>query len=214
MTKQFEEEVLEKTKQGETIDKLDIPIAKFFWQAGLFGNSSNDNIPKFLKEIIVLKNFSDNELRIFSKYLHLRSFSNGEIIFRQGNLGIGFYFILSGQVDITVESNLNLDLDGFLDKEKLVLTLERFDYFGELALLQENSIRNASAYAKENCLLLGFFKPDLDEIIEEYPIVATKLLQSVSMIIANRLLSVTNEVRKLKNRIAKLEGKNVEVKGR
>lgn len=212
MAKELEEEILEKMKQGEAMEKLDIPIAKFFWQAGLFGKSSNDNIPKFLKEIIVLKNFSDNELRIFSKYLHLRSFSNGEIIFRQGNLGIGFYFILSGQVDITVENSLNLD--GFLDKEKLVLTLERFDYFGELALLQENNIRNASAYAKENCLLLGFFKPDLDGMIEEYPIVATKLLQSVSMIIANRLLSVTNEVRKLKNRITKLEGKNDEIKGR
>lgn len=213
MNKNFESEVAENISKGRTVPRLDIPIARYFWQSGLFGSSSKDNIPKFLHKISVLKNFSENESRLFSKYLHHRTFSNGEIIFKQGNTGIGFYFILSGQVDITVAKDSN---DSFEDsgKESLVLTLERFDYFGELALLQENSVRNASAYAKENCSLLGFFKPDLDEMIEEHPIVATKLLQSISMIIANRLFLVTSEVRKLKNQIVKLEGKNAQVNQR
>ncbi len=209
MAKGFEEDVMEKISQGKDIQKLDIPITRYFWQSGPFGSSSSDNIPKFIRKISVLKNFSDNELRIFSKYLHHRTFSNGEIIFKQGNIGIGFYIILSGQVDIAVEKDNGQSFEDN-GKESLVLTLERFDYFGELALLQENSIRNASAYAKENCNLLGFFKPDLDEMIEEYPVVATKLLQSISMIIANRLFSVTGELRKLKNHIVKLEGENVQ----
>ncbi|EQC52083.1 hypothetical protein, partial [Bacteriovorax sp. DB6_IX] len=56
--------------------------------------------------------------------------------------------------------------------------------------------------------LLGFFKPDLDAMIHEKPVVASKLLQSVSLIVANRLYSVTQEVRRLKDRIQQLEVEN------
>lgn len=201
----FEDEISnDKSKVKE--DRLDIPVMKYLWQSGPFGSGSEDNIPKFLRKIEVLKNFSDNELRILSKFLHQRNFSGGEIIFKQGSLGIGLYFILSGQVDIVVERDRFENHEGAEIRENLVITLEKFDYFGELALLQEGSIRNATAYSKENCTVLGIFRPDVDDLIEEYPIVAAKLLQSVAMIVANRLFSLTSEVRRLKAKLSKWEG--------
>ena len=79
-----------------------------------------------------------------------------------------------------------------------------YDYFGELALLQENNFRTATL-SRDNSQLLGIFKPDLEVLIDEYPIVATKLLQSISVILANRLFSITSEVRALKMKIANME---------
>lgn len=88
---------------------------------------------------------------------------------------------------------------------RLVVSLDSGDYFGELALLQENSLRNASAISRDNTLLLGIFKPDVEELINIHPIIATKLLQSISIIIANRLYSLTKEARSMKQKLFELE---------
>jgi CRP-like cAMP-binding protein len=162
-------------------------------------------LPKFLGKIEVLKNFSDNELRILSKFMHLRSFENKEVIFRQHDLGVGFYLVYSGNVDVIVDS----DKEDDSERSNYLLSLERRDYFGELALLQENSARNATVIARGNTELVGIFKPDVEMLISNYPVVAAKLLQSVSLIIANRLFSVTREVRELKYKLSQIEvGKN------
>lgn len=190
-------------------EKVDIPFLKYFWQAGPFVSSKNQNVPKFLKKIHVLKNFTDYELYTLSRYFHLRTFGNKEVIFKQGDTGIGFYFIYSGHVDIIVEKDqLLAPEDDERPTTNHIITLEKFDYFGELALLQENSVRNATAVAKDSCSLMGIFRPDIDELIVENPIVAAKLLQSVSFIIGNRLFLLTNEIRRLKHKIALEEKKS------
>ena len=81
------------------------------------------------------------------------------------------------------------------------MTLEKGNYFGEIALLQKRSTRSASAVAHEPLTLIGIFQPDLEEIIIKDPLVAARLLQSVSIILTNRLFSITREVRGLKHKI-------------
>ena len=203
----YEKQVKDMVNQGgELPRKIDIGVMKYFWQISPFAASRKDNIPRFLRNIGVLKNFTDNELRILSKFLHERIFQDMEPIFKQGDLGIGFYFIYSGNVEIIVERDKSdLETGGNLSEYNLVIALDKFDYFGELALLQSNSIRSATAVAKNACRLMGIFKPDLDELISTYPVVATKLLQCVSEIIAERLFSLTREVRDLKYKLAKKE---------
>lgn len=204
----YEKNVKEMIEKGaELPKKLDIPLLKYFWQSSPLAHGQVHSIPRFLRKIIVLKNFSDNELRILSKYIHVRKFAENEAVFRQGDLGIGLYFIYSGHVDVIVEQeSLVGPTDEELPKARHIISLEKFDYFGELALLQDDGERNATVLAREGCMLLGLFKPDLEELMNDYPVVATKLLQSISIIITNRLFSITLEVRNLKFKIAQLEG--------
>ncbi len=192
----------------ELPSKLDIPILKYFWQSNPLFTSNKNSIPRFLRKIKVLENFSDYELRLLSKALHLRQFSDGEVIFNQNDIGVGFYFIYSGRVDIIVEDDQRVSDSSNESKLNHVVSLDKMDYFGELALLQQQSVRNATALARESCQLLGIFKPDLENLINTNPMIATKLLQAVSIITANRLFSVTNEVRRLKFKIKQLESQN------
>ncbi len=190
--------------------KLDIGVIKYFWQASPFTPSNLNSVAKFLKDIEVLKKFTNNELRILSRYLHHRKFEDQEIIFKQNDPGFGFYFIYSGRTDIIVDDE-NAEIS---DKAKYILSLEKYDCFGELALLQENSQRSATVIAKDYCEVLGIFKPDLDEMINDYPVVAAKLLHSVSVIIANRLFSITKEVQFLKNQLVTLENANAQLQSK
>tara|TARA_R110002072_G_scaffold288917_1_gene455356 strand:- start:28062 stop:28679 length:618 start_codon:yes stop_codon:yes gene_type:complete len=203
----YENEIAKKISNQDVLpEKLSISIIKYFWQSNPLSGKRIKTIPKFLRKIGVLKNFSDNELRILSKYLHLRHFSPQEIIFKQNEVGVGFYFIYSGYVDICLAN------DDHKSAQDSLITLERNDYFGELALLQERSIRNASAISRDGCELLGIFKPDIDTLINEAPVVAAKLLQSVSLIISNRLFSVTRELKEINYKLQSFE--NTESKGK
>jgi CRP/FNR family transcriptional regulator, cyclic AMP receptor protein len=207
----YEKDVKEAIESGKELpQKLDIGMIRYFWQASPMTGKKPDSIPRFLRNITVLKNFTDNELRILSKSMHLRTFSDGEEVFRQNDLGVGFYFILNGYVDIIVQSNQKVDddLKENGNESSHIITLEKFDYFGELALLQERSLRNAAAISRDHSELLGIFKPDMEELINNHPVIATKLLQSVSLIIANRLFSLTREVKELKHKLKTYEREN------
>jgi CRP-like cAMP-binding protein len=204
----YENKIAEGYDLGKELpDRLDISILKYLWQASLFNPSKKNNIPRFLRNLSVLNNFSDYELKVLSSYLHHRKFSDGEVIFNQGDVGVGFYFLYSGSADVVVENNQYVNFTGQAEDldQKIIVTLEQYEYFGELALLRDNSLRSASAKAKGACELLGIIKPDLEELIKDHPVVATKFLQSISVIIANRLYSITREVTRLKSKIVQLE---------
>lgn len=201
----YEEEISEKIESHEPLpEKLEISVLRYFWQSNPIMGKKVDSIPRFLRKIEVLKNFTENELRILAKFLHLRRFNAGDIIFNQGELGVGFYLIYSGYTDIVVPDADTSETD-MEKRASHVLTLEKYDYFGELALLQQNSTRSAMAISRQGCELIGLFKPDVDQLINIYPLIAAKLLQSVSLIVANRLFSITREVQQLKFKINTLE---------
>jgi CRP-like cAMP-binding protein len=197
----YESNINERMKKGEKLpDRLDISLLKFFWQTSIVARNEEGHIPKFLKKIEVLKNFSENELRILSKFMHVRSFSPKEVIFSKSDLGVGFYFVFNGLVDIFKEEDTG-------ESRKLVpvITLEKLDYFGELALLQKRNTRNVFAISRDGCELIGIFKPDVDDLIQQQPVIAAKLLQSISLVVASRLYSITKEVERLKFRVKQLE---------
>ncbi len=202
----YEAKILQDIKNGKELPgKIDIPLLKFFWQSSVLSGSKEGKVPRFLRRVRVFNDFSELELRTLSSYLHLRDFQAKEFIFRQGEKGAGLYFVFLGHVDVVVEND---DFAGEGDERKgasLVLSLERGDYFGELALLQQDSIRNASVIAQDRTSLLGLFLPDLEDMIEAHPVVAAKLLQAISRIIASRLYNLTTEVRKLKLKLDRYE---------
>ncbi len=200
----YEKEINQRIEEKKVLpEKLEISVLRYFWQSNPVLGKKRDSIPRFLRKLEVFSNFSENEQRILAKYFHLRRFGAGETIFKQGDLGVGFYLIYSGYADIIIDSSDSSTSNS--DESKHIITLEKSDYFGELALLQEMSLRNASAISRQGCELLGIFKPDVEELINQYPVIAAKLLQSVSLIVANRLFSLTKEVEELKYKITSLE---------
>lgn len=200
----YEKEQMERFARGEvTNDRLDIPLLKYLWDASPLAFLSNkESYHDFFKRISVLNSFSDNEVRLFTSFLHRREFLANEVIFRQGDSGYGFYFIYNGSVNIySNQQNQSEDLG------ELVIRLEKKQYFGEMGLLEEFNRRSATVVAAENTILLGIFKPDLERMLEIYPVMGAKFLRETALIMANRMGHLTRDIIALKKRVKELEAK-------
>ncbi len=199
----YEKEQMERNFKGESsADRLDIPLLKYMWDASpLAFLTSDESYHEFFKKISVLQSFSDNEVRLFTKFLHRREFTANEVIFKQGDSGYGFYFIFSGAVNIFSSQYM---LEGE-DLGDLVIRLEKRQYFGEMGLLEEFNRRSASVVAAENTVLLGIFKPDLERMLEMYPVLGAKFLRETALIMANRMGQLTREIVAMKKKIKELE---------
>ena len=146
----------------------------------------------FLTNLGIFSDYTINQLNDLSNQFYVRTFDEGEIIFNNGDLGLGFYIIVSGSVRLIIGSS---DDEEISNSE---IMLEKADYFGELSLLQERSERNATAIANEKTLMLGLFRPDLDALIQTQPHMAAKFIQTISGIIANRFLNLSRDYYRLK----------------
>lgn len=110
--------------------------------------------------------------------MYYREYHKGEAVFKSGDPGLGMYLVLSGTVTIQL-NNRNL------------AELSTGDFFGEVALFGEE-LRTADAIASETCVLLGFFRPDLQEWVERNPKLGVKVLLQLGKVLAERLRS-TNQ---------------------
>lgn len=159
-----------------------------FW-ANLFkAPPEKSDLEEVLSSMPPFKHLNSKDYKLLLSIIHNRVYSANEYIFFQGDPGIGLYIIQEGEVIIerTINENIKLELARFT----------RGDFFGELALLDEDT-RSASAIAVKDSRLAVIFKPDLDEFLDKYPKKGLKIMQGISQIIATRLRSLNQDFVKL-----------------
>ena len=197
----YEKEMMDNLSTDANLERLDVPLIKYLWDASPLSFGTKDSLHSFFKKTSVLNSFSDNEIRLFTRFLHRREFIANEVIFRQGDSGYGFYFIFEGSVNIYA-NYLNNNMQ---DHGDFVIRLDRRQYFGEMGLLEYFNRRSATVMAHENTVLLGIFRPDLEKMLEMYPVLGAKFLRETALIMANRMGQLTREVMSLKKKNKELE---------
>ena len=98
------------------------------------------------------------------------AFSAGEMIFSQGDLGTDMFIIQDGEVDIIKHIN---------GESHLLSHLEKGDFFGEMALL-ENVARSADAVAKTEVKVLVINGSRFDEMLRKNPEIAVRIIRKYS----------------------------------
>lgn len=112
-------------------------------------------------------------------------YSDGEIIFEEGEQGNCIYVIQSGKVRI-----IKKDSSG----ERTIAVLENGELFGEMALFDKLP-RSATARALGDARILSMDKKRLFAGISRDPTLAFKTLEAVS----GRIRKLNDEIMKLKN---------------
>ncbi len=167
----------------------------YVWENLFRDKSKNDNLRQKLKQNILFQDLNFTELRMVESIVNVRHYRPGESIFKQGEVGVGMYIIMSGTININVEE---LEASTNNTVTTRVAQLKAGDFFGELALVETEGRRSASATAHAESVLIGFYKPDLVEIVERNPTGGVKILMRLGEVLGTRLRQTTARITELK----------------
>jgi len=173
-----------------------------FW-SNIFRNRGYEKtLSYFLGQMPMFSTLDKKELGFLENIVHQRNYSSDEIIFSQGDIGSGMYFIRSGQVQIYSQDEQGHEMEQAI--------LEAGDFFGEVALTASRP-RCASARTTETSVLIGLFRSDITEAVRRHPVPSAKIMLGLNRVIADRLLqcSLQLEVIKRQQNLGK-EGHNHE----
>lgn len=169
-------------------------MVDFLWD-NLFFSRGKKSIRESLRHCILFQDLSPIELRLVENIVNVRNYRQGENVFRQGEVGVGMYIVVSGTVNIHIE-----ELNSVTNETKTthVTQLKSGSFFGELALVEHEGRRSATATAHDEVVLIGFFKPDLIEIVERNSTAGVKILMRLGEVLGTRLRQTTARITELK----------------
>lgn len=171
----------------------------FLWDNIFKKLDRQQDILTILSQNILFRNLTKKELRFIQKIIHIRKYRAGETIFRQNENGVGMYIIVKGSVTISLIEDIFME--GDKEKEVVVARLESGDFFGELSLVEDASRRSATSSAAEDTVLIGFFKPDLLEVLERSSTTGVKVVFRLAEVLGRRLKETTDKISHLKKEI-------------
>ena len=139
-----------------------------------------------LREIDLFKSLSDRALGEMIPLTSTMELKGGQSIFREGTAGDAMYLILSGEVRISK------DIPGV--GEEALAFLKEGSYFGEMALLGEESPRSANAIASGIVQLAKLDRKDFLELIDRDKEVGVEILWSFVNTLSNRLRESNDKI--------------------
>ncbi|HEX8117288.1 MAG TPA: DUF1003 domain-containing protein [Pyrinomonadaceae bacterium] len=126
--------------------------------------------PATLEGIEFFELLGGDERRALAEVVDLVRLGEGETLFRAGDPGESLYLVRSGEVELSIQDNVG---------QKITLdTATRGDFFGEIALLDEES-RTATAVALSEAELIELDRGDLLLLFGQKPDAALHMLAAM-----------------------------------
>ncbi|NQV05880.1 cyclic nucleotide-binding domain-containing protein [bacterium] len=127
---------------------------------------------EFLRRTSLFSGFSDESLGAVTGTAKERTFEAGTAMIKEGHSGQGFYLVLAGAAEV----------------RKGETVLARFgvgDYFGEMALLLDDTPRTADVVAIEEIRCLVITSWDLRALIKSHPQVGVEMMAELAKRLRN-----------------------------
>ena len=124
-----------------------------------------------LQSVPIFSDLSPADLNKIAERMIQRTYTKGQMILLEDDLGQTFFVIAEGSVKIT-----RLSDDG---REVILAMLGESDFFGEMSLL-DGAGRSANVVALESSEVLTLARNDFLEILEEYPKISISFLEELT----------------------------------
>ena len=169
------------------------------WGA-VFDRKSKEKVERsiidVLKGVPVFEELSRREIQNIARIAYQRQYSAGEVIIHEGQSAAGMYIMVDGQAEVTKALE-----DGTILR---LTTLENSGLFGDVGLL-DSSPRTATVRATRDSSILGFFRPELLELMNSNPRLASKVIFKLGQILTARFRFIHNEFEKAQAEIGRLK---------
>lgn len=126
-----------------------------------------ETVEEGLARVPILSLLDESELKVIAQAVHLRFYATGELVIRRGMEQSGFYLVRRGSVNIVREQSNG--------QQEVVAKLGANELLSEFALV-DGTPRTSSIVAGEPSELIGFFKPDLMDIMVTRPVLGCKIV--------------------------------------
>ena len=141
----------------------------------------------------VFNNLTNRELKRVEHIVHRRRFRTNEVVIQAWVPRSGLLVVETGSVNVVRQ---------VASGERVVVgSLGPGELRGEFAIL-DDSPRTTSIIAVEPSDMIGFFRPDLMDLIETDPTLGFKILYRVSQIMSHRLSEVVERLRRVRGSLA------------
>ena len=137
-----------------------------------------------LEKVEIFEGLTQQELEALSASSVVRSYPKNTVIINESDHADSLYIIESGKVKVYCS-----DKNG---KEFIMNTLIAGDYFGELALLDDDK-RSASVRTMEKSSFCIIYKDDFNKVLEQQPNIAKTLIRNLT----RRVRKLTQDVKAL-----------------
>lgn len=142
---------------------------------------------KLLLEIPLLSRIGRSNIAHLASSSDILTFSSGQILFRQGEIGKEAYIIMNGQAEVVTEGP---------EGDISVATISQHQFIGEIALLIDVP-RTATVVASGDLTTLMVSKEMFYHMLVEYPAVGIEVMREL----ADRLFKTTVRLRELSSDI-------------
>jgi len=139
------------------------------------------------RQVFEEQKLSAMEIRFLTSLSKEKKFAAGELIFQEGEVGDGMYVVVEGQVRISK----NIPGAG----EEALAILERGDYFGEMALI-DNRPRSADARAHtEGVVVLAIPRDVVEGVLDiRSKVSSLRLLKLLCSLVTKRLREIDEKI--------------------
>jgi CRP-like cAMP-binding protein len=105
------------------------------------------SVEETLAHVELFSELDQDDLERLAKVTVSRNFESGDVIVREGELGVAFYVVARGKVEVVKDLGTG--------NEQVLASMGEGDFFGEMSLF-DNEVRSASVRAVEatECLVL------------------------------------------------------------
>ena len=150
-----------------------------------------DDVPLTLGEALAGSGFDADEVAVLASMMTERRFAKGEMVFRFGDPGDSMYILLQGQIGIWMSAS---QIEADAPHGRRLISFAPGVVFGDMGLLA-GAARSADAIAESDALVLQLQRERYERLVAEHPAVFGKLLLNISLLLASRVRSLSDELR-------------------
>lgn len=121
---------------------------------------------KCLQGIDLFRSFSDQELQIFAQNISEESYSQGDVLFNEGEIGQDMFILLEGALKVFKES-------------RTITEIKPVDYIGEMAIIEAKP-RSATVRAEEPSRLLKVTSEQFQKYFSTQPRSLVSMMKTLS----------------------------------
>ncbi len=139
----------------------------------------------FLRAVPLFQDLGLRDIGYLIQSLFTKSYAEGEALFEEGDIGRALFIVERGAVDLVKHGS-----DG---RPQLLATARSGDFFGEMALIEEQP-RSAGAIAAADTVVYLLYRTRLFGLMKARPRVGVTILNQLVKLLSARLRSTSERL--------------------